>query len=378
MMPASPSQPGNDRNRGRTNSLGLNDKVLNEVLDHLDRTQSAEAAKRRKFTRIPYRRSSVVLAVRTPAGIDTVTKVACRNLSSGGISVLHSAFLHAGSACVVVLEHPLHGNTPVKGRVARCQHRSGLMHEIGIRFHEPINPRDFVENDGSIYTLESVHPDKMTGTVVHYSPDAQSRQTLRDELRELPVCIKSVDTLNALYQQIQRGADAIFFQPAQFDDIDNQIRELQTRTQNAICLLVPQSAFPLQLATGDFRVLSLAWPTDSAALKATLAEMLLVLAPGITRDSVNTNDDTLEKITAISRTLESLADAASAGPLAKALSEIARYATLIGRHDLVDLAARARSKILELPKAEVHRLRLIIKPVTDAVGPSTAPDAAAA
>jgi hypothetical protein len=374
-MAAPNSQSGGDRSLGRANSLGLNDKVLNDVLDHLDRTQSAEAAKRRTFSRIPYRRTSVVLAVRTPAGVDTLTKVACRNLSSGGISLLHSAFLHPGSICVVVLEHPLHGNMPVKGKVARCQHRGGLMHEIGIRFDEQINPRDFIDTDVPVLTLESVHPDKLTGTIVHFSPDTEHRQFVRHVLRDLPINLKSVSSMDDLLQQVQRGVDAIFFQPGNLSHIDTQIRELQSRTTNAICILVPVEQLPLQLGTADFRVMTLGWPVDQLKLQSTLAEMLLVLAPGVTRDAVNPNNETMSRITTLAKTLTPLADDSSAGPLAKALSEISRLATLIGRHDLVDLAARARSKLLELVKPEAHRLRQIIKPVNDAILPPPAAEA---
>ncbi len=377
-MPGQSQQPANDRNKGRANSLGLNDKVLNEILDYLDGTQSAEAAKRRRYTRIQYRRASVVLAVKTPGGIDTVTKVACRNLSSGGISVLHSAFLHAGSVCVVVLEHPLHGNTAVRGKVARCQHRSGLMHEIGIRFDEQINPRDFVETESPVLTLESVHPDKMTGTVVHFSPDAEHRQAIRDLLRETPVLLKSVSSSSDLLQQIALGVDAVLFQPASIENLEPQISELQQRTRCPICVVVPAATHPLTLSTGDMRILSLAWPTTAQTLTATLAEMLLVLAPGAVKDSVNQNDEVMGRIASIVQTLPSMADSVAAGQLAKALSEISRLSTLIARHDLVDISSRARSVIVDLSKPDAQRLHNILKPVLTSISPPAPPSSAAA
>jgi hypothetical protein len=375
-MAPTPSQPGSSRGNGRANSLGLDDKLRHEILNHLDATQSAEAAKRRTYNRIQYRRCSVVLAVKPPGGIDTVTKVACRNLSSGGISVLHSAFLHPGSACVVVLEHPVHGNTPVKGRVARCQHRAGLVHEIGICFDEQIKARDFVESDTPGLTLESVHPDKLTGTIAHFSPDASQRQALRDHLRDLPVQLKSVATLSHLDQQIALGVGAVFFQPAELATIETQLKALRQRTPAPICILVTATTHPLTLPPPDTGILTLAWPTTPQILKVTLAEMLLVLAPRVVKGSVNQENETLIRLTVLAQTLSALADAGSAGAVAKTLSEISRLATLIARHDLVDLTSRARSAILDLTKPEPARLQNILKPVLATLVPPAASAAA--
>lgn len=346
--------------------------MLNAILNHLDSTQTSEVNKRRQYTRIQYRRSSVVLAVKNPGGIDTVTKVACRNLSSGGISVLHSAFLHPGSVCVVVLEHPLHGNTPIKGRVARCQHRTGLLHEIGIRFDEQIKTHDFLDADTPGLTLESVNPDTLTGTIVHFSPDPAQRQNLRDLLRDLPVRVRSVDTVPDLRQQIALGVDAVLFQPVELSDIESQLRELQQRTPSPICILVPAASYPLSLSTADFRVISIAWPCTPQVLNAALAEMLLVLAPGAVKGSLNQGDETLQRIATLAQTLPALADSGSAGALARALSEISRLATLITRHDLVDLSSRARSAILDLAKPDPTRLRDILKPVLATLVPPPA------
>lgn len=375
-MASAPPPSGNDRTPGRANSLGLNEKVLNELLDLMDRSQSAEAAKRRQYTRLQYRRPSVVLAVKTPDGTDTVTKVACRNLSSGGISILHSAFLHQGSVCVVVLEHPVHGNTPVKGRVSRCQHRSGLLHEIGIRFDEQINPRDYLNNDTPLLTIENIHPDKLTGTVVHLSTAAEDRQAVRDMLRDLPLQVKSVATFDDLLAQIALGSNAILIQSIAANDLPAQISAIQAACNSPICVLGMRNTPGTASALAATRVLNSPWPTTQPALRQVMAEMLLALAPGALRDSVNQNAETLGKIVQVAQTLGELADGNSGGPLAKALAEISRLATLIARHDLVDLAARARSGILELTKPEPAKLRQLVKPLLDSVLPDTTAAAA--
>ncbi|MBU6412773.1 MAG: PilZ domain-containing protein [Planctomycetes bacterium] len=376
-MPPPSSNSGGSRASGRANSLGLDDRILNQVLNHLDATQSAEAAKRRTFTRIPYRRSSVVLAVKGAGGMDTVTKVACRNLSSGGISVLHSAFLHAGSVCVVVLEHPKHGNTPIKGRVVRCQHRSGLMHEIGIRFDEQISTLDFVETDASVLTLETVRTEKLTGTVIHFSADAAKRQSLRELTRELPTQLKSVATTEDLDQQLKLGADAVFIHPDTSINTESFIKHVQTLTRAPLCIIIPRGQAAPDLATNESRIITLVWPATPHAMRSALAELLIALAPGSTKDPVNQTAEIFNRIAAIAATLSPVAEAGSAGPLAKALSEISRLTTIIARHDLVDLSARARSAIIESAKPDATLLRDLLKPLLAVLIPISAPAAAA-
>jgi hypothetical protein len=211
---------------------------------------------------------------------------------------------------------------------------------------------------------------------VHFSPDAGERQTLRDHLRDLPMQLKSVATKEDLDQQIALGVGAVLLQPGDLSAIETQLTNLQQRTLCPICILVPAAAHPLTLSSADTRILTLPWPSTPQMLKATLAEMLLVLAPGVVKGSVNQESENLSRITTLAQTLTALADAGSAGPLAKALAEISRLATIIARHDLVDLASRARSMILELTKHEPARLRDILKPVLATLAPPPASAAA--
>ena len=67
-----------------------------------------------------------------------------RNISRMGMSLLHGKFVYDGTPCVAGLK-ALDGQlVPVRGKVAWCRLITGRIHEIGIRFEEPIDLDDFV------------------------------------------------------------------------------------------------------------------------------------------------------------------------------------------------------------------------------------------
>lgn len=56
------------------------------------------------------------------------------DLSEGGMGVLHGAFLHEGSSCVVKFKTEDGSPIAVEGRVVRCRLIKGRIHEVGIEF----------------------------------------------------------------------------------------------------------------------------------------------------------------------------------------------------------------------------------------------------
>ena len=60
------------------------------------------------------------------------------NISEGGIGFLHGIFLYPGSRCTVHLKTPDNKRMSAPGVVVRCTHVSGKMHDVGVKFDEPI------------------------------------------------------------------------------------------------------------------------------------------------------------------------------------------------------------------------------------------------
>src|SRR5687768_12470301 len=82
--------------------MQIDDEVIRHILDKLDKLQSAEPFER-SDERFPYRRRGVELEVEHIGGTSSRLRVWTRNLSAGGISLLHGSFVHPGSRCELTL-----------------------------------------------------------------------------------------------------------------------------------------------------------------------------------------------------------------------------------------------------------------------------------
>ena len=109
-------------------------------------TDSSDAATRhgRRSTRHPFRGEMMPFVVMQPGGSVGAYLVLTRNLSSGGLAMIHGGYLHPGTKCRMMLA-TVHGqNVVIGGRVRRCRHIKGNLHEIGVEFNAPVIPEEFV------------------------------------------------------------------------------------------------------------------------------------------------------------------------------------------------------------------------------------------
>lgn len=163
--PGSPTPQDDGRS---SNSLRLTGTELSAVREILDKTATAETGRRRQSARLAYSEVSVPVDVAQPGGGQTRIVVACRNLSQTGIAFLHSAYLHVGTKTTVTLRHRERGESRVPGTVVRCRHVMRHIHEVGVRFDQTVNVRDFVQIDSlaQSFTCETVDPAQLKGTLL--------------------------------------------------------------------------------------------------------------------------------------------------------------------------------------------------------------------
>ncbi len=195
---------------GRANSINLQGRELLRLFEQFDASEAAGAKRRRDFVRWPFRQLAIAMRVRTGQG-DVTIRVACRNLSRGGISVLHGAYMHPGTRCVVAL--PRVGRPPavVEGVVARCTHRGGMVHEIGVRFAESVSVREFVRHDplAEACSFEHVEPESLHGRLLHVEDSPFDVRLVAHFLRNSRVRLRQVtDALRAL-EVVHEGCDLI-------------------------------------------------------------------------------------------------------------------------------------------------------------------------
>lgn len=201
----------------RPNTLGLRRKELEDVFAEIEAAAAAAGGAgaiggtapgpaKRTFVRRAFRHTTIPMQIYNRNGAASATiAVACRNLSRGGIAVLHSSYIHIGTRVFLALPHAsgLH-HVAARGEVVRCQHFRGVIHDIGIRFDDEINVRDMLGLDpfGDWFSLEQVDPAKLKGSLLVVDPSAEDVRLMRQHLRETSMGVSEAgrggDALDAL------------------------------------------------------------------------------------------------------------------------------------------------------------------------------------
>jgi CheY-like chemotaxis protein len=195
---------------GRMNSLGLTPTRLDVLLDRLDREPDRKVV-RRANARWPFRQPSIQVTLTHPGGSQVDVQMACRNLSQTGASLLHAAFVHTDTPCVCSLPHPERGRVQVEGRVVRCQHRGGVIHELGVQFDKPIDLRSFVCPDplSQLFATEVVEAEMLEGRLLHVEPNEHDANLVRHLLRNTSVRVVMRQTVPEAIEEAHKGVDLI-------------------------------------------------------------------------------------------------------------------------------------------------------------------------
>jgi CheY-like chemotaxis protein len=172
-------------------TLRMSRAEAERLREDLERSRSGgEGKTKRAFQRWAFDKV-VTMELFQPGGASTVLKYIPRNLSRGGICLLHSAYVHPGSRCVVTLPHPARGSMPVAGQIVRCRHLRGKIHEIGIKFDESCNVRDIlcIEVSDGAYELEKVDPTKLSGSLLLIEDSELDRMLVRQFLKDTQMSV---------------------------------------------------------------------------------------------------------------------------------------------------------------------------------------------
>ncbi len=197
---------------GRVNSIGLQGRELEALYESLDANTPAGASRKRDFVRWPFRFASIHVTIQQPGNsVPSTVKVACRNLSCGGISLLHNSYLHVGGKVTVTLPHPETGPMAIGGYITRCNHVKGVIHEIGVKFDKPIQAREFVRSDpfSDSFSLENVDPIKLQGCVVYVDDSAMDQKIVQHYLRETQIRLRMASTAQEGLKLVGEGCDLI-------------------------------------------------------------------------------------------------------------------------------------------------------------------------
>lgn len=129
--------------------------LSNRQCEHLTRQLDTKAAElgiplSREHERFAYRITDIPVHIEHPDGGTSGLLTFGRNLSSGGIAVLHGGYLHLGSRCTVILRTLAGDPTSIAGIVRHCRHIQGMSHEVGIQFDAEIRIEQFISEKAAI------------------------------------------------------------------------------------------------------------------------------------------------------------------------------------------------------------------------------------
>jgi DNA-binding response OmpR family regulator len=134
------------RPSGYVDSLRMSAREHAEILNELDARQSRHAdSNRRTEERLRFSQQALLFVqLKHPGGTDGNYLVRTRNLSRTGIGFFHGAFVYNNTPCTVALRSTDRAVVTIPGRVVRCNHVRGHIHEIGVHFDKPIRLRQFL------------------------------------------------------------------------------------------------------------------------------------------------------------------------------------------------------------------------------------------
>lgn len=266
----------------RPNTIGLGQRELEILLSKLEAADNkSKISARREFSRWPFRQATIKVTLIQPAGSEVVLRLACRNISRGGISLLHNQFVHPGSLVVVSLP-TLNGTMKeVMGSIKRCVHKKATLHELGVQFEEPVELREFLGagKGAEFYSLEAVEPEKLVGQVLYIEDSDIDFRVMQHFLRETSLSITRAVTAASGLEVAVNGFDLIIVD-WQLPDMDGvrfvtKVREMAIDTP---CLIV--TADPVALMRSGMLDASVAGlltkPLSQILLLRAIAERLLI------------------------------------------------------------------------------------------------------
>ncbi len=146
-------------------SVRLHPHECEALLDALDKSSGKSPSSRRNTRRWKFR-NRLIVAIKQ-AGATQSYFVTPRNISTTGVAFLHGGYVHVGSPIAVAMRDLHEQVKTMQGRVVRCVHVQGRLHEIGVRFSDVINPKDFVPpGDEPAFNVERVEVESLRGRVL--------------------------------------------------------------------------------------------------------------------------------------------------------------------------------------------------------------------
>lgn len=261
------------------NTLSIDGQAYAALLYKLDDNNGClPTESSRVYRRLDYAYPRLLLRIESSRDTAREIIVASRNLSQGGISILHATYMYPGTAVTVDLIRNDQTVRRTRGTVARCEHRGGIIHEIGVKFDQEINLREYLHSTPELllHAHERIEPEQLDKSILFISKHNEFSPEVRQAL--LPTNLKytfknELDDILPLLEKL----DIIVIHHANDLDAPDMIAELRAQGfDNPIIILAkPQSETQAHLLSACGADTLLPWPCEHNVLACAIAEFIL-------------------------------------------------------------------------------------------------------
>ncbi len=341
------------------NLLRMSDEDLVLLIGRLNHETGpvAPAESNRACKRWPTTFQRMILTIRASANERQHLVCVPRNLSTGGLACIHGGFLHPGTSCHVTLQSRGRDGRTIEAEVVRCRHIERHLHDIGIKFVEPINPGDFLieAGPGPMFNAERVNPKDLEGTVLVAMPERTHQRVITQPFRSSEIeFLYATDGTSAL--SLLSETPSLVYAACNLGDMsgtDFVRRAAEEHPTIPIVLVAADESVGLRreaLAAGAREMLTL--PCDPHMLLRSAAEFLL-LGDLLSHASENTPDRAVIDARTLRRLGQDLSAAMVADDPATAIETVHEIRTLADANAFAVVAKRAR-QALEATKESGH------------------------
>lgn len=186
------------------------------VLAELDHQSGAEVGRQlRSEPRLPFGDGSpVLIRVNHPGGSSVEFVVPVRNVSSCGLGFIHGSFLYSGTPVILFLRRLTGDLMAVTGSVVRSTHVRGVVHDVGVRFDNPVDLRELLDDGDGGNSLvpgrKKVVLPQFEGSVLYVDHSVDNRELMEFVLSRLGITVESSTSGAAAFEAVaKRMYDAI-------------------------------------------------------------------------------------------------------------------------------------------------------------------------
>ncbi len=262
--------------------LARNDDELVQLVERLDRESKApKNDSRRSGERFTYRAGVIPCMTFDTNGTRRQSVIYPRNISSGGISLVHRGYLHSGTEIHLVLRTRDGEPMIIKGLVRTCRHLSKMLHEIGVQFEEKLDPADFCEPDvieAALAAARKHNPlPKLTGRILFVADSADEQRQFQASLASTGVSIEIAGCIGAAIDALKtKNYDVVItddsLEAITADKLFATLRA-QSHTGPIICLTWTLTDEHTAAYDPDETTAFVQRPVDARRLAAQLAEI---------------------------------------------------------------------------------------------------------